>query len=69
MRAWQREMVQREENEGLSCFPETIVMDDSVRSWRGGCLGDQGMVGGSLREPSWDVGGDAGARAARGRRE
>lgn len=61
MRAWQRVVVQREENKGLSCFLETIAMDDWVRSLGGGCLGDQRMVGGSLREPSWGVGGVAGA--------
>lgn len=45
-------VVQREENKGLSCFLETKAMDDWVRSLGGGCLGDQGMVGGS-RAGAW----------------
>lgn len=61
MCAWQSVVVQREKNKGLSCFLETIAMDDWVTSLGGGCLGDQRMVRGSLREPSWGVGGVAGA--------
>lgn len=37
--AWQRVVVQRKENKGLSCFLKTMVMDDWVKSLGGRMLG------------------------------